>query len=156
MTDKAQTAPAPESSPPPSARLVISAVAAPLYGKLGDLYGRKLMMQLSVKIFLLGSALAGLSMSMWFLIGARALQGVGGGGLFVLALTVIGDILPPGGAGRLNARALAAMPEAMQAQVLDAFTTAPHPVFLVAAAAAFAAFVISTRLVEIPLRGRGL
>jgi len=75
--------------------LLTSTVAAPLYGKLGDLYGRKLMMQISVTIFLLGSALAGLSQSMWFLIAARAVQGIGGGGLFVLSLTVIADVIPP-------------------------------------------------------------
>ncbi len=85
-----------------TAYLLTSTVTAPLYGKLGDLYGRKLMMQISVTIFLLGSALAGLSMSMWFLIGARALQGVGGGGLFVLALTVIGDLIPPRERGKVQ------------------------------------------------------
>ncbi len=78
-----------------TAYLLTSTVTAPLYGKLGDLYGRKVMMQISVTLFLVGSVLSGLSGSMNFLIGARALQGVGGGGLFVLALTVIGDVIPP-------------------------------------------------------------
>ncbi len=85
-----------------TAYLLTSTVTAPLYGKLGDLYGRKVMMQLSVSLFLLGSALAGLSTTMWFLISARALQGVGGGGLFVLALTVIGDVIPPRERGRIQ------------------------------------------------------
>ncbi|MBZ0130108.1 MAG: MFS transporter [Rhodobacteraceae bacterium] len=78
-----------------TAYLLTSTVTAPLYGKLGDLYGRKVMMQISVVIFLAGSALAGLSQSMWFLIASRAIQGIGGGGLFVLALTVIADVIPP-------------------------------------------------------------
>jgi len=78
-----------------TAYLLTSTVVAPLYGKLGDLYGRKVMMQISVSLFLLGSALAGLSTTMWFLIASRAVQGVGGGGLFVLALTVIADVIPP-------------------------------------------------------------
>ena len=78
-----------------TAYLLTSTVVAPLYGKLGDLYGRKVVMQISVILFLTGSALAGLSTTMWFLIASRAVQGVGGGGLFVLALTVIADVIPP-------------------------------------------------------------
>jgi len=85
-----------------TAYLLTSTVVAPLYGKLGDLYGRKLMMQVSVILFLSGSALAGLSTTMTFLIGARAVQGLGGGGLFVLALTVIGDVIPPRERGRIQ------------------------------------------------------
>jgi len=85
-----------------TAYLLTSTVAAPLYGKLGDLYGRKIMMQIAVLLFLLGSVLAGLSTTMWFLIASRALQGVGGGGLFVLALTVIADVIPPRERGRIQ------------------------------------------------------
>lgn len=78
-----------------TAYILTSTIAAPLYGKLGDLYGRRNMVFLSVTIFLTGSALCGLSMSMTFLIFARAVQGLGGGGLFVLALSVIGDVASP-------------------------------------------------------------
>ncbi|WP_372841287.1 MDR family MFS transporter [Phaeovulum sp.] len=85
-----------------TAYLLTSTVVAPLYGKLGDLYGRKLMMQISVVLFLLGSALAGQATSMLYLILARALQGVGGGGLFVLALTVIADVVPPRERGKIQ------------------------------------------------------
>ncbi|MBW6506473.1 MAG: MFS transporter [Rhodobacteraceae bacterium] len=85
-----------------TAYLLTSTVVAPLYGKLGDLYGRKLMMQVSVVLFLLGSALAGQATSMLFLIGARGLQGLGGGGLFVLALTVIADVVPPRERGKIQ------------------------------------------------------
>ncbi len=85
-----------------TAYLLSSTVVGPLYGKLGDLYGRKIMMQLSVSIFLIGSALAGLSGSMPFLIASRAIQGLGGGGLFVLALTVVGDVVAPRERGKIQ------------------------------------------------------
>lgn len=78
-----------------TAYILTSTIAAPLYGKLGDLYGRRNMVFLSVTLFLIGSALCGLSMSMTFLIISRAVQGLGGGGLFVLALSVIGDVSSP-------------------------------------------------------------
>lgn len=82
--------------------LLSSTVVAPIYGKLGDLYGRKLMMQIAVTIFLAGSILCGLATSMNFLIASRALQGLGGGGLFVLALTVVGDVVPPRQRGKVQ------------------------------------------------------
>ncbi|MCC7320647.1 MAG: MFS transporter [Rubellimicrobium sp.] len=78
-----------------TAYILTATIVAPLYGKLGDLYGRRNMVFLSVGLFLGGSALCGLSMNMAFLIAARALQGLGGGGLFVLALSVIGDVISP-------------------------------------------------------------
>lgn len=85
-----------------TAYILSSTVAAPLYGKLGDLYGRRLMVFVAVGLFLLGSALCGMATSMGFLIGARALQGLGGGGLFVLALSVVGDVIPPKERGRVQ------------------------------------------------------
>ena len=85
-----------------TAYLLTSTVVAPMYGKLGDLFGRKIMMQISVVIFLSGSVLAGMSSSMNFLIVSRAIQGIGGGGLFVLALTVVGDVLPPRERGKVQ------------------------------------------------------
>lgn len=78
-----------------TAYILASTIAAPLYGKLGDLYGRRNMVFVSVGLFLTGSALCGLSQSMGFLIFSRALQGLGGGGLMVLALSVIGDVIEP-------------------------------------------------------------
>lgn len=83
--------------------ILASTISAPIYGKLGDLYGRRNIVVVSVSIFLLGSALCGLAGSMSFLIAARALQGLGGGGLFVLALSVIGDVIPPRERGKLQA-----------------------------------------------------
>src|ERR1044072_7508746 len=64
-----------------TAYLLSSTVVGPLYGKLGDLYGRKLVLQTAIVIFLVGSALCGLSQNMGELIAFRALQGIGAGGL---------------------------------------------------------------------------
>lgn len=83
-----------------TAYLLTSAIATPIYGKLGDLFGRKKLFQLSIVIFLVGSALCGLSRSMHQLIIFRALQGIGGGGLMSLVLAIIGDIVPPRQRGR--------------------------------------------------------
>jgi EmrB/QacA subfamily drug resistance transporter len=83
-----------------TAYLLTSTASSPLYGKLSDLYGRKRVFQAAISIFLLGSVLAGLSQSMLQLIVFRAVQGLGAGGLFVLALTIMGDILSPRERGR--------------------------------------------------------
>lgn len=78
-----------------TAYLLASTVTGPLYGKLGDLYGRKIVLQIAIVIFLIGSALCGLSQSMFQLIAFRALQGLGAGGLIVVTLAVVGDVVPP-------------------------------------------------------------
>jgi EmrB/QacA subfamily drug resistance transporter len=78
-----------------TAYLLASTVTGPLYGKLGDLYGRKKVLQAAIVIFLIGSVLCGLSQSMFELIAFRALQGLGAGGLMVVTLAVVGDIIPP-------------------------------------------------------------
>ena len=85
-----------------TAYILASTVAAPLYGKLGDLYGRRVMVFFSVGIFLLGSILCGLAGSMTFLILSRAIQGLGGGGLFVLSLSIIADVIPPKDRGKIQ------------------------------------------------------
>jgi EmrB/QacA subfamily drug resistance transporter len=74
--------------------LAITAVT-PLYGKLGDLYGRKIVLQGALVIFLIGSALCGMAQGMTELIAFRAVQGLGGGGLMVSAQAAIGDVVPP-------------------------------------------------------------
>ena len=78
-----------------TAYLLTATVSGPLYGKLGDLYGRKRVLQAAIVIFLIGSVLCGLSQSMAQLIAFRALQGLGAGGLMVVTLAVVGDIIPP-------------------------------------------------------------
>jgi EmrB/QacA subfamily drug resistance transporter len=83
-----------------TAYLLTATVSGPLYGKLGDLYGRKLVLQAAIVIFLVGSAFCGLSQSMGQLIAFRALQGLGAGGLIVVTLAVVGDIIPPRERGR--------------------------------------------------------
>ena len=80
--------------------LVASTVTTPLYGKISDLYGRKRVFQFAIVVFLIGSALAGLSQNMTELIAFRGLQGLGAGGLMVLAMTIIGDVVPPRQRGR--------------------------------------------------------
>jgi EmrB/QacA subfamily drug resistance transporter len=80
--------------------LLTSTVVTPLYGKLGDLYGRKVVLQVAIVIFLLGSALCGLAQDLLQLILFRGLQGIGGGGLIVIIMGVIGDLIPPRERGR--------------------------------------------------------
>jgi EmrB/QacA subfamily drug resistance transporter len=80
--------------------LLASTVSTPLYGKLGDLYGRKSLFQLAIVIFIAGSMLAGLSQNMLELISFRAVQGLGAGGLMVGAQAIIGDVVPPRERGR--------------------------------------------------------
>jgi EmrB/QacA subfamily drug resistance transporter len=83
-----------------TAYLLASTIVTPLYGKLGDLYGRKTVLQVAIVIFLVGSALCGLAWNMTSLIGFRALQGLGGGGLMVTTTAAIGDIVAPRDRGR--------------------------------------------------------
>jgi EmrB/QacA subfamily drug resistance transporter len=78
-----------------TAFLITSTIAAPLFGKLSDIYGRKRLFMLAIVIFVAGSALCGLATSMYELAAFRAFQGIGAGGIMPLALAVIGDIIPP-------------------------------------------------------------
>ena len=83
-----------------TAYILASSVVMPLYGKLGDLYGRKPLFLIAIVIFLVGSAASGLSQTMVQLIAFRALQGIGGGGLMVGAQATIADIVSPRDRGR--------------------------------------------------------
>jgi EmrB/QacA subfamily drug resistance transporter len=78
-----------------TAYLLATTVSTPLWGKLGDMYGRKVFFQAAIVIFLIGSVLSGLSNSMFMLIAFRAVQGLGSGGLMVGAQAIVGDIVSP-------------------------------------------------------------
>ncbi|HEY2997303.1 MAG TPA: MDR family MFS transporter [Acidimicrobiales bacterium] len=83
-----------------TAYLLAETVSTPLFGKLGDLYGRKRLFQIAIVIFVAGSALSGVATSMGQLIVFRAVQGLGGGGLIVLAMAIIADVVSPRERGR--------------------------------------------------------
>jgi EmrB/QacA subfamily drug resistance transporter len=83
-----------------TAYLLSSTIVMPLYGKFGDLFGRKIVLQAAISLFLVGSVLCGLAQNMTELIVLRALQGLGGGGLLVTTLAAIGDVVPPANRGR--------------------------------------------------------
>jgi EmrB/QacA subfamily drug resistance transporter len=78
-----------------TAYVLASTITTPFYGKLGDMYGRKKLFIFAIVVFLIGSALSGLSASMGQLITFRALQGLGAGGLMVGAMATLGEIVPP-------------------------------------------------------------
>jgi EmrB/QacA subfamily drug resistance transporter len=83
-----------------TAYLVSSTASVPLYGKVSDLYGRRVVFQFAIVTFLIGSAGAGLAQDMTQLILARAVQGIGGGGLMAMAMTIVGDVVSPRERGR--------------------------------------------------------
>ncbi len=83
-----------------TAYLLTSTAMTPLWGKISDLYGRRIIFQTTIIIFLIGSALCGFSQNMPQLIIFRAIQGIGGGGLMAIAFAIIGDVIPPRERGR--------------------------------------------------------
>ena len=83
-----------------TAYLLTSTVTVPIYGKLSDLYGRKPMLMVGIGLFLVGSALSGLSQTMWQIVLFRGIQGLGAGALFPISLAVIGDLFSPAERGK--------------------------------------------------------
>ncbi|MGN6781395.1 MAG: MFS transporter [Marmoricola sp.] len=83
-----------------TAYILASTASTPLWGKLGDLYGRKTFFQAAIVIFLVGSVLSGISQTMVELIAFRAIQGIGGGGLMIGAQAIVGDVVSPRDRGR--------------------------------------------------------
>ncbi|MGH3334155.1 MAG: DHA2 family efflux MFS transporter permease subunit, partial [Nocardioidaceae bacterium] len=83
-----------------TAYLLTATASTPLWGKISDLYGRRLLFQIAILSFLVGSLLAGFSQNIEQLIAFRAIQGLGGGGLMALAMATIGDVVPPRERGR--------------------------------------------------------
>lgn len=83
-----------------TAYILASTIVVPLYGKFGDLFGRKVVLQTAIVLFLAGSVLCGLAQNMTQLVLMRALQGLGGGGLLVVSMAAIADVVPPARRGR--------------------------------------------------------
>ncbi|MQY04170.1 MDR family MFS transporter [Actinomadura macrotermitis] len=109
-----------------TAYILATAVSTPVWGKLGDMYGRKGAFLTSIAVFLTGSALAGMSQDMTQLIAFRALQGLGGGGLMVGALAIIGSLVPPREQGRYQGMMSGVMGLAMIAGPLAGGTITDH------------------------------
>ena len=83
-----------------TAYLLASTIGAPVSGKLGDLYGRKAVIQGGILVFVAGAVICGMAQSMGMLIAGRAVQGLGGGGLIVVSMAVVADVLPPRDRGK--------------------------------------------------------
>src|SRR6202162_6418174 len=83
-----------------TAYMLAATVTVPIYGKLGDIHGRRPLFLVAITVFLVGSALCGLAQNMPELVVFRAIQGLGAGGLFPLALATVGNIGPPRDRGR--------------------------------------------------------
>ena len=96
-----------------TAYVLASTITTPLYGKLGDMYGRKRLLMIAIVLFLIGSALSGLSQTMDQLIAFRAIQGLGAGGLLTGAIATLGDMVPPRERGQYMGYMMAAMMVAM-------------------------------------------
>ncbi len=77
-----------------TAYILSSTIAVPLYGKFGDLFGHKIVLQVAIGLFLVGSALCGLAQNMTQLVLMRGLQGLGGGGLMVISMAAVADVIP--------------------------------------------------------------
>ncbi|MGW4425218.1 MDR family MFS transporter [Streptosporangium sp. NPDC004631] len=93
--------------------ILASTVSTPIWGKLGDLYGRRIIFVSAVAIFLIGSALCGMSQDMAQLIGFRAVQGLGAGGLMVGVMSIIGEMIPPRDRSKYQGLMMAVMPVSM-------------------------------------------
>ncbi|WP_232663484.1 MDR family MFS transporter [Pseudonocardia sp. TRM90224] len=93
-----------------TAYALATAVTTPVWAKIGDLYGRKGIFMGAIVVFLIGSALTGMAQDMGQLIGFRAVQGIGAGGLMVGAMAIIGDLVPPRDRGRYQGLMAAVMP----------------------------------------------
>lgn len=96
-----------------TAYTLATAAATPLWGKLGDMYGRKGVFMTSIVLFLIGSALSGMAQDMGQLIGFRAVQGLGAGGLMVGVMAIIGDLIPPRERGKYQGMIAGVMAIAM-------------------------------------------
>ncbi|MBO0868013.1 MAG: MFS transporter [Micromonosporaceae bacterium] len=143
-----------------TAFLITSTISTPLYGKLSDMYGRKPYILFSIGIFILGSALCGLSRSMYELAAFRAIQGIGAGGLFSLALAIIGDLVPPRERARYQGYFLAVFgTSSVLGPVLGGFFAGTASIlgvsgwrwiFYINVPIAAAAFIVVSRVLHLP------
>ncbi|WP_189785592.1 MDR family MFS transporter [Streptomyces capitiformicae] len=109
-----------------TAYTLATAASTPIWGKLGDLYGRKGIFMTSIVIFLIGSALSGMAQDMGQLIGFRAVQGLGAGGLMVGVMAIIGDLIPPRERGKYQGLMAGVMALAMIAGPLVGGSITDH------------------------------
>jgi EmrB/QacA subfamily drug resistance transporter len=109
-----------------TAYTLATAASTPLWGKLGDMYGRKGSFMTSIVIFLIGSALSGMAQDMGQLIGFRAIQGLGAGGLMVGVMAIIGDLIPPRERGKYQGMMAGVMALAMIGGPLIGGTITDH------------------------------
>jgi EmrB/QacA subfamily drug resistance transporter len=141
-----------------TAYLLTSTAVTPLWGKISDLYGRRLIFQAAIAIFVAGSALSGMAQSMTELIAARAFQGIGGGGLFAIALAIIGDVIPPRRRGRYQGYFAAVFGVSSIAGPLLGgwFTDGPgwRWIFFINVPVGIAALLITSAALKLPVRRR--
>ncbi|MEN3309241.1 MAG: hypothetical protein V7603_5443 [Micromonosporaceae bacterium] len=143
-----------------TAFLITSTISTPLYGKLSDMYGRKQFFLFAIGIFIVGSALCGLSRSMYELAAFRAIQGIGAGGLFSMALAIIGDIVPPRERAKYQGYFLAVFgTSSVLGPVLGGFFAGTHSIlgvsgwrwiFYINVPIAAAAMVVVSRVLHLP------
>jgi EmrB/QacA subfamily drug resistance transporter len=135
-----------------------STAVMPLAGKLSDLYGRKLLFQASIVVFTFGSLLCGVAPNFWAMVGFRAIQGVGGGALIVLAFAIVGDIVPPADRGRYQGLVGSVFAVASVVGPLVGGVIVAHAswrwIFLVNLPVGVAALLITNRALDLPFARR--
>jgi EmrB/QacA subfamily drug resistance transporter len=141
-----------------TAYLLASTASTPIWGKAGDLYGRKRLFQLAIVLFLLASALCGLSRNIFELIAFRGLQGIGGGGLLSLAFAIIGDVIPPRERGRYQGYFGAVFGVSSVVGPLAGGFAVDHLtwryIFYVNLPLGVAALIVTNRVLRLPVRKR--
>ncbi len=141
-----------------TAYLLASTASTPIWGKAGDLYGRKRLFQLAIVVFLVASALCGLSQNIFELIAFRGLQGIGGGGLLSLAFAIIGDVIPPRERGRYQGYFGAVFGVSSVVGPLAGGFAVDHLswryIFYVNLPLGIAALIVTNRVLRLPMRKR--
>ena len=141
-----------------TAYLLASTASTPIWGKVGDLYGRKRLFQLAIVVFLVASALCGLSRNIFELIAFRGLQGIGGGGLLSLAFAIIGDVIPPRERGRYQGYFGAVFGVSSVVGPLAGGFAVDHLtwryIFYVNLPLGVAALIVTNRVLRLPVRKR--